>query len=115
VTSLQADLLPEEWGGEVPFVEISAKKGTGIDELLETVALVAEVEELVGNPDRLAEGTVLESHLDKSKGPVCSLLVQAGTLKVSLGAHKCRLLCFWDHVIRFQIIAYPRRAKYCTA
>jgi translation initiation factor IF-2 len=87
--SKKADLLPEEWGGDVPFVEISAKKGTGIEVLLETVALVAEVEELVGNPDRSAEGTVLESHIDKSKGPVCSLLVQAGTLRVCSHVFQC--------------------------
>jgi hypothetical protein len=79
---LQAEVLPEEWGGDTPFVEISAKKGTGINELLETVALVAEIEEFVANPDRLAEGTVLESHMDKQRGPIANLLVQAGTLRV---------------------------------
>jgi translation initiation factor IF-2 len=79
---LQAELLPEEWGGSTPFVCISAKKGEGIDELLETVALVAELEELQANPTRAAEGTVLESHLDKLVGPVASLLIQAGTLRV---------------------------------
>eukprot|EP00892_Ulva_mutabilis_P000960 jgi/Ulvmu1/10865/UM007_0039.1 len=76
----QADLVPEEWGGDVPFVPISAKKGDGIDELLETLALVAEIEELQANPNRAAEGTVLEAHLDKQVGPVASLLVQAGTI-----------------------------------
>lgn len=79
---VQADLVPEEWGGDVPFVPISAKKGDGVPELLETVALVAEVEELQANPNRAAEGTVLEAHLDKQVGPVASLLVQAGTLYV---------------------------------
>lgn len=80
----QADLVPEEWGGDVPFVPISAKKGDGIPELLETLALVAEVEELQANPGRAAEGTVLEAHLDKQVGPVASLLVQAGTLSVRI-------------------------------
>ena len=89
---VQAELLPEEWGGDTPFVEISAKKGTGIDELLETVALVAELEELVANPERDAEGTVLESHLDKRIGPICSLLVQTGTLRVRT-SDPCG--CFW--------------------
>lgn len=79
---VQADLVPEEWGGDVPFVPISAKKGDGIPELLETLALVAEVEELQANPSRAAEGTVLEAHLDKQVGPVASLLIQAGTLSV---------------------------------
>ena len=84
---MQADLVPEEWGGDVPFVSISAKKGDGIPDLLETLALVAEVEELQANPDRVAEGTVLEAHLDKQVGPVASLLVQAGTLTVRPSPH----------------------------
>ena len=95
--SLQADLTPEEWGGETPFVNISAKKGEGIGELLEMVALVAELEEFVANPDRAAQGTVLESHLDKHRGPVASLLVQAGTLRV-----RRRSACCWHrHTILF--------------
>lgn len=79
---VQANLVPEEWGGTVPFVSISAKKGMGIEELLETVALVAEVEELQANPERAAVGTVLEAHLNRQVGPVATLLVQAGTLRV---------------------------------
>ena len=78
----QPDLLPEEWGGTVPYVLISAKKGTGIPELLETLALVAEVEDFQANPNRLAEGTVLEALLGKKVGALCTLLVQAGTLRV---------------------------------
>lgn len=65
-----------------PPVQISAKTGAGIDELLETVLLVAEVEDLSANPQRLAAGTVIEAHLDKKRGAVATLLVQAGTLKV---------------------------------
>ncbi|KAK9814669.1 hypothetical protein WJX72_009524 [[Myrmecia] bisecta] len=78
----EAGLLPEEWGGSTPMVAISAKKGTGIDELLETVLLVAEVEQLMANPDKAARGTVIESHLDKKSGAVASVLVAAGTLRV---------------------------------
>ncbi len=78
----EAGLLPEEWGGETPMVPISAKTGAGIDELLETVLLVAEVEDLVANPQKLAAGTVIEAHLDKKRGAVATLLVQGGTLRV---------------------------------
>jgi translation initiation factor IF-2 len=91
---VQAELVPEDWGGETPFVEISAKQGIGMEALLETVAIVAEVEEFVANPEREAEGTVLESHMDRRSGPVCSLLVQAGTLKVSSFLFFCRF-CLW--------------------
>ncbi|CAL5226196.1 g9032 [Coccomyxa viridis] len=74
-------LLPEEWGGETPMVAISAKKGDGVDELLETVLLMAEVEELLANPDRPARGTIVESHLDKKTGAIATMLVAAGTLR----------------------------------
>ena len=63
-------------------VQISAKKGTGVDDLLETVALVAEVEQLMANPVKAAAGTVLEAHLDKRVGAIATLLVQTGTLHV---------------------------------
>ena len=75
------ELVPEEWGGDVIAVPVSAKTGMGIDELLENILLVAEVKELKANPDRLARGTVVEARLDKGKGPVATLLVQNGTLK----------------------------------
>lgn len=75
-------LVPEAWGGDTIFVNISAKFGQGIDELLEMILLVAEVQELKANPNRLALGTVIEARLDKSKGPISTLLVQQGTLKV---------------------------------
>ena len=78
----EVELIPEEWGGKTPMVEISAKKGTGVDELLETVLLVAELEELQANPERAAVGTVLEASLDRRSGPITTLLVQNGTLKV---------------------------------
>ena len=64
------------------MLQISAKKGTGVDELLETLALTAEVEDLKANPGRAAAGTVIEAHLDKRMGAVTTLLVQTGTLRV---------------------------------
>ncbi len=76
------DLVPEDWGGETVMVPVSALKGENLDTLLEMVLLVAEVEDLQANPDRPAKGTVIEAHLDKAKGPVASLLVQNGTLRV---------------------------------
>ena len=73
-------LLPEEWGGDTVICPISAKAGTGIDELLEMVLLTAEVQELKANPNRRAKGVVIEARLDKNRGPVATLLVQNGTL-----------------------------------
>lgn len=75
-------IIPEAWGGENIFVNISAKLGTNLDELLEMIVLVAEVQELKANPDRLALGTVIEARLDKSTGATATLLVQQGTLNV---------------------------------
>ena len=75
------ELVPEEWGGDVVCVPVSAKTGEGIDELLEMVLLTADVLELKANPNRLAKGTVIESRLDKGRGPIATLLVQNGTLK----------------------------------
>ena len=74
------DLVPEEWGGDTIIVPISAKTGQGLDELLEMVLLTAEVQELKANPNRRAKGTVIEARLDKTRGPVATLLVQNGTL-----------------------------------
>ena len=76
------EVLPEEWGGDTICVPISAKKGEGIDKLLEMVLLVAEMQDLKANPQRSALGTVIEAKLDKGKGPVASILVQNGTLKI---------------------------------
>ena len=73
-------LVCEEWGGDVICVPVSAKTGEGIDDLLENVLLVAEVQELKANPDRLAKGAVIEARLDKGRGPIATLLVQNGTL-----------------------------------
>ena len=76
------ELIPEAWGGETIFVEISAKFGQNIEELLEMILLVAEVEDLKADPTQRAIGTVIEARLDKGKGPVSTLLVQEGTLHV---------------------------------
>ena len=75
------DLVPEEWGGDTIIVPISAKTGMGLEELLEMVLLTAEVQELKANPNRRAKGVVIEARLDKTRGPVATLLVQNGTLK----------------------------------
>ncbi|WP_113929930.1 translation initiation factor IF-2 [Bacillus sp. P14.5] len=75
-------LVPEAWGGDTIFVPLSALKGEGIDDLLEMILLVTEVEELKANPNRLAQGTVIEAELDKGRGSVATLLVQNGTLRV---------------------------------
>ena len=75
-------LVPEEWGGETIMVEVSALQRENLDTLLEMILLVAEVGELRANPDREAKGTVIEANLDKSRGPVATLLVQNGTLRV---------------------------------
>ncbi|MDH1443124.1 translation initiation factor IF-2 [Pseudomonas sp. GD03721] len=75
------DVIPEEWGGDAPFVPVSAKAGTGIDELLEAVLLQAEVLELKATPSAPGRGVVVESRLDKGRGPVATVLVQDGTLR----------------------------------
>ena len=75
------EVVPEEYGGDAPFIEVSAKKGTGIDELLENVLLQAEVLELKAPVDAPAKGLVIEAKLDKGKGAVATILVQSGTLK----------------------------------
>ncbi|WP_062231802.1 translation initiation factor IF-2 [Fictibacillus sp. FJAT-27399] len=75
-------LVPEDWGGDTIFVNVSALKGEGIDDLIEMIQLVAEVEELKANPKRAAQGTVIEAQLDKGRGSVATLLVQNGTLNV---------------------------------
>ncbi len=75
-------LVPEEWGGDTICVEVSAKQNINIDSLLEMVLLVAEMKELKANPNRKAKGTVIESRLDKGRGPVATVLVQNGTLHV---------------------------------
>ncbi len=77
---MKYDLVPEEWGGDTVFVEISAKKRINIDGLLEMVLLVADVQELKANPNKQAKGVVIEARLDKTRGPIATMLVQRGTL-----------------------------------
>ena len=76
------ELIPEDWGGSTVFAPVSAHTGEGIDNLLEMILLTAEVSELKANPNRKARGLVIEAELDKGKGPVATILVQKGTLKV---------------------------------
>ena len=76
------EILVEEWGGDVALVPVSAKTGQGIEDLLENIIVAAEIKELKANPDRMAKGIIVEAKLDKGKGPVATVLVQNGTLKV---------------------------------
>ena len=78
----EAGIMPEKWGGDVMFVNISAKTGMGIDDLLERILLISEMSELKANPNRYASGTVIESKLDKNSGVSCTLLIQNGTLRL---------------------------------
>ena len=75
------EIVPEEWGGDVPCIPVSALAKMGIDDLLEMITLVADMKELRANPDRAAKGTVIEARLDKGKGPIATVLVQNGTLR----------------------------------
>src|SRR5262249_15006221 len=79
----QQEILIEEYGGETVAVEISARKGTNIDVLLEMILLVADILELKSSPARLAMGTILEARLDKARGPIATVLVQNGTLRAT--------------------------------
>ncbi|MEO0743665.1 MAG: translation initiation factor IF-2, partial [Bacteroidota bacterium] len=79
---MEYELVPEEYGGDTIMVPVSAITGENVETILDMLLLVAEVEDLQANPERLAKGTVIEAHLDKARGPVATLLVQNGTLKV---------------------------------
>ncbi|HRA48590.1 MAG TPA: translation initiation factor IF-2, partial [Thermomicrobiales bacterium] len=78
----EIEVVPEEWGGDVPFVQVSAREKLGIDDLLEVINLVADVHELKANPNRLANGTVIEARVDRNRGPVATILIQSGTLNM---------------------------------
>lgn len=97
----EAGLQPEDWGGTTVVVPVSALKGTGIDELLDIIVLTAEMEDLKANPDREAVGTVIEAHLDKNLGPVATILVNTGTLKIMnnviVGTTYGRIKLMQDH------------------
>ncbi|MBV8431968.1 MAG: translation initiation factor IF-2 [Solirubrobacterales bacterium] len=98
----QLGLQPVEWGGETEFVDVSAKTKEGLDDLLETILVMAEVEELRANPDAAASGTVIESKLDPGRGPVVTVLISRGTLRVGdsvvAGAHWGRVRAMNDFI-----------------
>ena len=105
------EVMPEEWGGDVPFCEVSAKTGLGVDELLENVLLQAEMLELKAPVDGPARGLVIESRLDKGRGPVASILVQGGTLHrgdvVLVGAEFGRVRAMINELGKAQNTAGP--------
>lgn len=78
----ELNVIPEDWGGDVPFVEVSAREHLGLDDLLEVLLLVADVNELKANPHKHASGVVIEAKVDRGRGPVATLLIQSGTLNV---------------------------------
>jgi len=108
---LELNLVAEEWGGTTPMVAVSAKKGTGIADLLQMVTWMAEEQKLMANPKKPSQGTVIESHLDKRVGPVATLLVQAGTLQVGnivcAGASYGRVRTIKDDLGRVMTSAGP--------
>jgi translation initiation factor IF-2 len=101
-------LVPEDWGGKTVCVNVSAKTGEGIDELLDMIILASEMEELKANPDSLAEGFIIESHLDSQSGPVATVIIQNGTLHegdyVSVGS-------VWGKIRRMQNFAGKKVRK----
>ncbi len=107
----QYELIPEEWGGDVMCVPVSALKREGIDDLLESILLIAEMEEYKANPNRRAKGIVIESKLDKGRGPVATVLIQNGTLRagdiVIAGTSVGRVRAMTDHTGRTVKVAPP--------
>ncbi len=105
------ELLPEDWGGQTLFVEVSAKAMTNIDKLVESVLLQADVEELSAHADRDAQGLVIESRLDRGRGPLATVLVQRGTLKVGdivvTGEHYGRVRTMMDYLGKELALASP--------
>jgi translation initiation factor IF-2 len=97
---VERGVVPSEWGGDFEFVDVSAKANTNLDTLLDTILVVADLEELKGDPTGRARGTVLEAHLDKGRGPVATVLVQKGTLSVGdaliAGTAYCRIRAMQD-------------------
>ncbi len=105
------DLIPEAWGGETLFTFVSAKSGEGVSEFLEAILLQAEMMELRANPDKTASGTIIEARLDKGKGPVATVLVRQGTLKLGdafvAGVHYGKVRAMLDHEGRAVTSAGP--------
>lgn len=104
-------IVSEEWGGDTIFVPISAKTGTGIDSLLEMILILAEMHEIKANPDRAAEGVVIEGELNKGRGAIATVLVLKGTLKVGdyllCGSNNCKVRAMTDYRGKRVIEAYP--------
>lgn len=96
----ELNVIPEEWGGDVPFVEVSAREKLGLDDLLEVILLVADVHELKANPFKPASGVVIEAKIDRNRGPVATVLIQSGTLNlrdmVVAGATMGRVKAMFD-------------------
>jgi translation initiation factor IF-2 len=113
----ELDLAPEEWGGDTLLGEISAKTGAGVDDLLGLILLQAEMLELSGNPNRNARGSVVEAELDKSRGPVATVLIQNGTLKPGdqfvCGEHFGRVRAMLDSRGRKMSPQAPRSPLFC--
>ena len=107
----QYELVPEEWGGDVMCIPVSALKREGIDDLLESILLIAEMQEYKANPNRRAKGIVIESKLDRGRGPVATVLIQNGTLRagdiVIAGTSVGRVRAMTDHTGRTVKVAPP--------
>ena len=103
------ELVPEEWGGDTPCIPVSAKTKEGLEDLLEMIALVAEMKELKANPDRAAKGTVIEARLDKGRGPIATVLVQNGTL------HKGDIIIAGTTVGRVRVMTNDKGERVQTA
>ncbi|MFO7460257.1 MAG: translation initiation factor IF-2 [Desulfatiglandales bacterium] len=105
----ELQLIPEEWGGETIFAQVSAKTGEGVDELMELILLQAEVLELRANPNKLARGTVVEAKLDKNRGPFATVLIKAGTLRPS------NYFVVGEHFGRVRAMLNPRGKRMIAA
>ena len=110
---VERGVVPSEWGGDYEFVDVSAKSNLNLDALLDTILVVADLEELKGDPTGRARGTVLEAHLDKGRGPVATVLVQRGTIEVGdaliAGTAYCRIRAMQDENGREVDVAGPSK------
>ncbi|HEX9257565.1 MAG TPA: translation initiation factor IF-2 [Actinomycetota bacterium] len=110
---VERGVVPSEWGGDYEFVDVSAKTNLNLDALLDTILVVADLEELKGDPTGLARGTVLEAHLDKGRGPVATVLVEKGTIEVGdaliAGTAYCRIRAMQDENGREVDVAGPSK------
>jgi translation initiation factor IF-2 len=110
---VERGVVPSEWGGDYEFVDVSAKSNLNLDALLDTILVVADLEELKGDPTGRARGTVLEAHLDKGRGPVATVLVQRGTIEVGdaliAGTAYCRIRAMQDENGRDVDVAGPSK------